>query len=287
MDTNGKDNSCKTGNELKILTWNIYMLPYCNLLHKNCKRARFIAEKLYESPYDIIVLEEAFDSRARRIIKERLRGRFPYIYGPANDIFPSIRTNSGIWILSTIPLEKLKEIEYKKSFGFDALARKGAVMFEGNWKGNEFQLIGTHLQADSPDEIRREQCKEIASSLLHRYAKPKVSQIICGDFNIEQDDTLNYKYMLYTLDVENGRMEGGLNTSYDEVDNALAWKANGKKQLIDYILVRNSPLINFIQRKVSVFREYIDNNCIELSDHYAIEATIAFLPVMKYSASIQ
>jgi len=272
------------GRELKILSWNIYMLPHCNLFNGNRKRARIIAEKLFTSDYNIIVFEEAFDYRARKIIKEKLQEKYPYIYGPANYSFFSFKTSSGIWILSTIPLAKIKEIEYKKSKGFDALARKGAVMYEGSWNGNEFQLVGTHLQADNPDEIRREQCKQIAFTLLQQYAKPNVTQIVCGDFNIEKDDTLNYNYMLHVLNAENGTMEGNLNVSYDELDNLLARKTNGKKQLIDYILVRNSSFVNFIQRKIKIFRAYLGNKYIELSDHYAVEATVSFVPVIHLSS---
>ena len=264
--------------ELKILTWNIYMLPHCSWIHGNCNRARVIAEKLKLSDYYIIVFEEAFDYKARRILRRQLQKSYPFIYGPANESFFSIRTNSGIWILSKIPLKKIKEIEYKNRFGIDAMARKGAVMFEGEWNGRQFQLVGTHLQADSPDEVRREQCNEISVSLLKQFSKENVPQIVCGDFNIEMDDALNYHYMLSALDAENGQIDGDVHTSFDEIDNLLAKKQNGKKQLIDYVLVRNSRLIKNIQRRISVIREYHNNLFLELSDHYAIEATLNFEP---------
>jgi endonuclease/exonuclease/phosphatase family metal-dependent hydrolase len=180
--------------------------------------------------------------------------------------------------LSKIPLKKIKEIEYKNRFGIDAMARKGAVMFEGEWNGRQFQLVGTHLQADSPDEVRREQCNEISVSLLKQFSKENVPQIVCGDFNIEMDDALNYHYMLSALDAENGQIDGDVHTSFDEIDNLLAKKQNGKKQLIDYVLVRNSRLIKNIQRRISVIREYHNNLFLELSDHYAIEATLNFEP---------
>jgi len=286
MEANGLIEIENSNKDLKILSWNIYMLPLFNLLHGNCSRASIIAEKLYGSDYNIIVFEEAFDYRARRILKEKLQSKYPYIYGPANDSSFSFKISSGVWILSKIPLQKIKEIEYRKCFGFDAYARKGAVMFEGNWNGNDFQLVGTHLQADGYDEIRREQCREIAVSLLHKYAKPNVMQIVCGDFNIDKNDTANYHYMLKVLGVENGKLEGDLNTSYDEINNALAKRENGKKHLIDYVLIHNSHLIEYIQRKISIFRQYVGNKCTELSDHYAIEATVRFIPAIRYSASI-
>ena len=264
-------------NQLKILTWNIYMLPHCSLVHGNCRRARLIAQQLSSSDFDIIVFEEAFDTRARGILRRNLHNLFPYMYGPANRSFLSLRTNSGIWIVSKFPLEKLEEIEYTHRYGIDAMARKGAVMFAGNWNGQEFQLIGTHLQADGPDEIRRAQCDEISSRLLKRHYKENVPQIVCGDFNIETDDHENYAHMLHTLHVENGVIEGQVQTSFDEIDNNLAKCVHGKKRMIDYVLVSNSKIFQSIKRRISVLRVAKRNRTIDLSDHYGVEAIFEFV----------
>jgi endonuclease/exonuclease/phosphatase family metal-dependent hydrolase len=263
--------------QLKILDWNIYMLPHCNIINKNKRRARAIADKLETMQYDIIVFQEAFDYRARRVIRRMLKSKYPYMYGPANETFLSFRTNSGLWILSKIPLTKLKEIEYKSRYGIDALARKGAVLFQGNWCGHEFQIAATHLQADSPHEIRRQQCREIASELLEKYAVDNIPQFVCGDFNIEMDDTENYSYMLNSLKAENGALEGEICVSYDEIDNRLAKREMGKKRLIDYILIRNqAKKIASVSRRISVLKEQINRKMDDLSDHYGIEAHISF-----------
>jgi len=263
------------------------MLPHCSWIKGNCKRAAQIAEKLKSTDYDIVVFEEAFDFRARRILRHQLSQNYPYMYGPANFSMISLKTSSGLWVLSKIPLQKIKEIEYHNRYGIDAMARKGAVLFQGLWNGQEFQLVGTHLQADSPDEVRREQCDEISKTLLQKYNRQDVPQLVCGDFNIEMDDSLNYKYMLKTLNVENGIMDGELHTSFDEIDNTLAQKTNGKKRLIDYILVRNSKVIQHIHRKVSVFHGKVQDMVTDLSDHYAIEAIIDFGSNNSYTATIK
>jgi sphingomyelin phosphodiesterase len=262
---------------LKILTWNIYMLPHCNLINHNHQRAKSIAETLNSSNYDIIIFQEAFDKGSRRILRQLLGNSYPFIYGPANESLFSLRTSSGIWVLSKIPLQKLKEIEYKNRFGIDAMARKGAVMFEGNWNGQLFQIVGTHLQADSPDEVRRMQCDEIAHELLEKYSKENVPQFVCGDFNIETSDMENYHYMLNVLNADNGIIEGDLHVTYDEIDNSLAKRENGKKRLIDYVLLRNktNKLIE-VKRRISVLKSKINNRMSDLSDHYGVEALISF-----------
>lgn len=273
-NTAGPANSKKNSNELNILTWNIYMLPHCSWFKGNSKRAVEIAKQLESSRYDVIVFEEAFDYRARRILRKQLENSFPFMYGPANQNMFSLRTSSGIWVISKIPLTKIEEIEYSKRIGIDAMARKGAVMFECEWQGKKFQLVGTHLQSDSPDEIRHEQCNEIYQKLLKKYYSSDIPQIVCGDFNIEMGDSTNYNYMLDALNAENGTMEGNIHVSYDEIDNQLAKRPNGRKQLIDYILIRNSQLIESIRRRVTVFHGYNKDVITDLSDHYGIEATI-------------
>jgi len=262
--------------ELKILTWNIYMLPFCSEIHGNCKRAGSIANQIAAYNKDIIVFEEAFDHQARKILRSQLKGVYPFMYGPANDSKFSLKTSSGIWIISKIPLRQLEQIEFKNRFGIDAFARKGAVLFEGEWQGQSFQLLGTHLQANSPDSIRCGQCKEIANKLLKKYARPEIPQIVCGDFNIEFEDQVNYKSMLSLLDAENGGLQGDVQSSFDEIDNQLAHKENGKKSLIDYVLVRNAKAIRNIERKVFVLKEHTKDNFSDLSDHYGIEASIHF-----------
>ena len=262
--------------KLKILTWNIYLLPFCSKIHKNCKRAMAIAQQIPGYSYDIIVFEEAFDYQARKILSNRLKGYYPFMYGPANKSSFSMRTNSGIWILSKIPLKQLEQIEFKNRFGIDALARKGAVLFQGEWRGQPFQLLGTHLQNDSPDSVRYGQCHEIADKLLKKYAKSDIPQIVCGDFNIEFAERVNYGTMLKILDAENGILKGDLQTSFDGVNNKLAQKENGQMQLIDYVLVRNLKAIKDIQRQVFVIKGYAGDIVSDLSDHYGIEATVNF-----------
>ena len=272
----GTSQSATKQRDLSILTWNIYMLPFCSEIHGNCKRAGSIAKQIAAYNKDIIVFEEAFDHQARKILRCQLKGVYPFMYGPANDSKFSFKTSSGIWILSKIPLRQLEQIEFKNRFGIDAFARKGAVLFEGEWQGQSFQLLGTHLQANSPDSIRCGQCKEIANKLLKKYARPEIPQIVCGDFNIEYADQVNYKNMLSLLDAENGGLQGDVQSSFDEIDNQLAQKENGKKSLIDYILVRNAKAIKYIERKVFVLKEHTRDIYSDLSDHYGIEAFVRF-----------
>ncbi len=274
-----------TTKELKILSWNIYMLPYLSLFNGNKKRAEQIGEKLYNSEYQIIVFQEAFSSVCRGIISKKLRKNYPYQYGPANKKHAPFRTNSGLWIASKIPLEQLDEITFSISKGYDAVAKKGAAIFSGKYNGADFQLITTHLQAEEVHEIRHKQITEMRENLLNKYNSPFVPQIICGDFNIENDDLHNYHSMLTILDATNGEISGD-KTTYDEINNTLSQMRTGKRKTIDYVLIRNSRWVKKIERKVNTFFENNTKYTGNLSDHYAIEAEVVFYKNGKFNLAM-
>lgn len=270
--------------DLKVLSWNIYMLPYISLFNNNAKRARVIADRLKHSDYTIIVFQEAFSSKCRNILASNLLSDYPYQYGPANKNHLPFRTNSGLWVVSKIPLAELAEFQFGRSEGFDAIARKGAVLFEGTFRGTRFQLLTTHLQADNSDAVRAKQCQEIKEHLLNKYYRKDIPQFICGDFNIDMDDSHNYEQMLKTLDAQNGVLSGSVKATYDEVNNNLARIPNGKERVIDYVLVRNVELIHKIERRVQTFFAHIGEHKTNLSDHYAMEFDVSFVPESKIPA---
>lgn len=272
--------------ELKILSWNIYMLPYISLFNNNGERAKVIADKLEHSDYQIIVFQEAFSSKCRNILAKGLIKEYPYQYGPANKNNLPFKTNSGLWVVSKIPLTQLGEIQFSVCKGFDAVARKGAVLFDGCYNGSCFQLLATHLQADNSSKLRYKQCAEIKEHLLNPNFRQDTPQFICGDFNIDMDDSSNYQQMLKTLDAQNGELSGAVKVTYDEVNNNLAKIVNGKPRIIDYVLVRNGTFIRNVERKVQTFFYKIGDSESHLSDHYAMEFNVSFMPSFD-NASVQ
>lgn len=274
----------KESSELRILSWNIYMLPYISLFNNNDQRAKALSEQLNGSDYHIIVFQEAFSSKCRNIMSKILLASFPFQYGPANDASFSLKTNSGLWIVSKIPLTQLGQLKFSKSKGFDVVARKGAVMFEGQFKGSKFQLLATHLQAKESHELRRTQCSEIREHLLNPHFQKNTPQLICGDFNIDMFDSVHYLEMLRILDASNGKLNGEMLVTYDEINNKLAYKPNGKRRILDYALVRNESVISKIERKVQTFLSGIGDAESHLSDHYAMEFSVNFAMTQELSA---
>jgi len=263
----------RTLDELRILSWNIYMLPRIVPRTGRIKRAWSIAVQLKTKDYDIIVFQEAFMKSARDVISTVLLESFPYQYGPFNER-PGIRTNSGVWILSKIPLKVISQIEYENCATFDCLSRKGAALLSGEFNGNRFQLLGTHLQADKNyDGVRRKQINQIAR-LMSAHAEHGVPQIVCGDMNTEQCTPMYYD-LLERLSIEDGIISGGVQCSYDGKNNEIANFYGTFRQLtVDYILVKTNGALLDIERSINILKMGKKN----LSDHYGIASSIIFNP---------
>ncbi|MEM6269494.1 MAG: sphingomyelin phosphodiesterase [Bacteroidota bacterium] len=259
---------------LRILSWNIYMLPRFAKITGKRRRSRAIAELLKDTPYDIIVLQEAFLGDARRILKRELEDAFPYTVGPANRKF-SIKTNSGIWILSKLRLRTLGEIDFRDCAGFDdCMARKGALLVETVWQGDTVQVLGTHLQAGGPHEIRHRQYAELRT-LLDAHRRPDIPQIICGDMNTAQNDSVNYTYMIRTLDAEDGPLRMAVKKTENGYRNDMHRGGYRNDRIIDYIFYRgNGRTVSRIVRTAPHFRFPWSRRHADLSDHFPVAAKI-------------
>lgn len=265
-----------TGRGLRVLSWNIYMLPG-PVPNRQLARARCIADSVAHSEYDIVVFQEAFNQGAVRTMRERLLSAYPYMYGPFNNGGPPLRFSSGVWILSRIPLRLVGTIRYGMARSFDRVARKGAALLEGQWNGHAFQLVGTHMQADDHPTVRERQRHELLTGLLQPFKRIGVPQIICGDLNTERADEAEYRSMLDELRAEDGTIDGPQQLSYDAVSNKLANKVwEGTRTTVDYVLLRlNGAVVRTISRSIRVFKGD-DRAGGDLSDHYAVACHLIF-----------
>lgn len=257
---------------LKILSWNIYMLPWVVPGTHKFARAHAIVEELKKSDFDIIVFQEAFFPQARKIIQSGLT-EYKYIYGPFNKK-PGFKICSGVWVISKVKMDIVKTIQFKDCAEWDCAARKGAVLLEGRWNGKPFQLMGTHLQAEEHQEVRYKQMDHIYADLLAPYRREGVPQIVCGDMNTEAEIKERYCAMLDCFGAENGDISGVEKSTYDGVNNDLAQSFGVRnKTTYDYILVRNNGIrIKSVKRFVSVLKK----GKKYLSDHYGIACELKF-----------
>jgi endonuclease/exonuclease/phosphatase family metal-dependent hydrolase len=269
-----KDECSEEERNLKVLSWNIYMLP--NIVPEKGKmdRAQAIVDEIRKSDFDVIVFQEAFHKKARKIIREGLKDLYPFAFGPANDEKFDIRISSGVWVVSRIELKLLNTTQFKNCALNDCFARKGAMLLEGQWNGKTFQILGTHLQADGFDKIREKQMDQIYSELLVENKKEGVPQIICGDMNTEREMQAHYCSMLDCLNAEDGDISSIEKCSYDGENNPIAQSFGVKKKTnYDYILVRNNGTkMKATKRFVSVMKK----GKRFLSDHYGVVCELKF-----------
>ncbi|NOT75619.1 MAG: sphingomyelin phosphodiesterase [Cyclobacteriaceae bacterium] len=277
-----------TGAEkIKILSWNIYMLPGF-LSPGKVPRAEAIGKLLSSRDYDVIVFQEAFHKKSRKTISRHLQSAFPFQMGPANQKFFSLKTNSGIWIFSRYPISETHSIIFKTRYGTDALSRKGALLIELKVNNHPIQIIGTHLQNAGDDWRRQSQCMEIFN-LLEEHKRPGVPQIVCGDFNVTRYGTdKDYEMMLETLNADDGEITGEKLFSYDQMSNDLLSSSGTQQDIIDYILVRsNQTNVVCSDRKIKVHQQRWNSNHQDLSDHYSVETEISYQPHSEvYTVSI-
>ncbi|CAN5289949.1 sphingomyelinase C [soil metagenome] len=280
--------SSVSAEKIKILSWNIYMLPGFLSPGKG-PRAEAIGTLLASSDYDVIVFQEAFHQRSRNTISRLLTPAFPFQAGPANQKAFSLKINSGVWIFSRYPISQVQSIIFSTQHGADALSRKGALLIEIIINNNPVQIVGTHLQNGGDEWRRQSQCAEINERLLNKYQRPGIPQIVCGDFNIERHERHeNYQSMLETLNADDGELSSERKYSYDGVSNDMQSGTGGEQDLIDYILIRNNQaFVKSAARKITVYRQRWHENHQDLSDHYSIETEIYYLsqPIL-YTVSI-
>lgn len=272
-------------NSLKILSWNIFMLPRFIMRTGQLKRAHEIVNVLKDADADIIVFQEAFDSNAREIIRKGLSSYFPYESGdpPKNILW---KTNSGIWIISKLPFMVVKNMYFVNGRGPDWFACKGAMLIQSEKNGFAFQLIGTHLQSEfgskPSQKIRALQCEQIRKELLEPYAEEGVPQLLAGDFNTMHHESEKYEQILNILRAKQFSLHGEHTFSYDHTVNDLIKGEKEKPQLIDYLLYackehyKSEPHKSDARMFINVFRKQWHEKFYDLSDHFAIAGEFQF-----------
>ena len=284
---------------LKILTWNIWMMPSIRIWKiniytlespKNEKRAAAVADELLAKDFDILCLEKVFDGEAREVLANKLASRYPFQYGPLNAQC-SLTINGGVCIFSKLPLCLNKEIEFRDSAGWERLSRKGAMLLTGTFQNRKFHLIATHLEGEEGPEptpeheaVREKQMAQIKADLIDEL-ETNVPIFLCGDFctprRDEQNtlrDSASYDYMIKTFGCENG-VSDRITLNDNLWRNDLATDDTGRIDEMDYILVKQNGIDLHTTWDTVIMRNNTwdgGNGRQDLSYRYAVSAFISF-----------
>ncbi len=263
---------------IKIMTWNIFMVP--PIVFKSCQteRAALIADYIKSVSADVVVLEETFMNSTRAIIQMQLEELYPFQSSVKKSRL--LKMNSGVWIFSKYKIEKQDFITYKKKKGSDVFANKGATFIELSVNHKKLQIIGTHAQSlVRYKSTRAFQFQQIKKQMADKYFLDSVPQFVVGDLNCNYYDSIEYANMLKLLDVS-PISYSCQKYSWNGKENDLAYKfSEHTLETLDYILLRNqhNTVAEFISTEI--VKPYSDSCFCKkkfnyLSDHNPVVATI-------------
>jgi len=266
----GPTNTAPTANGLRILSYNIKMLPRFikREHHYPITRAHILPKYIMQENPDIIVFQEAFDGKADRILRKALKEQYPYMLGPVNKK-PGFKINGGVLICSKYPLKQLGTVQYSQCDDFDCWARKGVLLVEVNDGKHTFQIAGTHMNGGGSVALKTSQYKEMGA-LVKEFARPGVPQFCVGDYNTSNLDSSYYRPLISNLDAEDGPVTGTLTCTNDHVGNDME-EPDREQDIIDYVLYRpNGVRPQKMTRTIKRYCQRWSPTHQDLSDHYAL-----------------
>lgn len=188
--------------EIKLLTWNVYMLPKPIKNSHQKTRTQAIAKFLKDSDIDVIFLQEAFSAGFRRQLKASIKSEFPHYERLKKKfgIYPFM--GPGLVAYSKFPMKKIDHVYYDKCKGADCHSSKGVLLVEIILpSGKKIHVANTHMQAGSRHfSTRRRQLDQIRD-LLRGNKKHSIPQLLVGDLNIDSTRGDEFDGSLAILDM--------------------------------------------------------------------------------------
>lgn len=255
---------------LKILSWNIQMLPnlyapFTKLVRKKQKvRLPEIVKYLEKSDFDVIVLQEVFDIQMKNKLKKQLTNSYPFLQLPIKKGW-GIKLSNGVMFLSKFPINLIDKVIYNVSEKSDRMAQKGCAIIEFNFNGQKILLAGTHLDSQSKD-AREKQYHIIKDKIIDPYKSPKNNFFLVGDLNTEKNSDA-FKEMIHLFDLNNYPLNEDAPYTYDSDNSWINYKNKG---WIDYVLYQIKPENKILNQYIIRPKMAYKNSIMDLADHYGI-----------------
>lgn len=259
--------------DLRVLSWNTFMLPKPIKSSNQPIRTDVIAQALKGEGYDFIFMQEAFMSSFRRHVRKELKKEYPHQYYLKNNRFLYPFFGSGIFVLGRHPFKVLDKVYYNKCAAADCFAAKGAVLVESTLpSGRVVQFASTHLQAkEEHGAIRLSQLKQV-KALLERNKKRGVPQMLIGDLNIDVKEP-EFEQGLNLLGKTATQLTGPV-THTNVID--CYKKPNHPKEWIDHMWVSGDTELKDSTIQVREVQYEHNGRVCMAADHHAIEGHFTF-----------
>ena len=260
----------RANDTLKILSWNIQMLPnvyapFTKLVRKKQKkRIPEIIKYLKKSTYDVVVLQEVFDIQMKNKLKKQLIKSFPYIQLPIKKRW-GIKLSNGVMFLSKHPIELVDKVIFNVSKKSDRMAQKGCALVKLNYNGISFLIAGTHLDSKGQD-VRDKQYQLIRDKIIIPYQKDNINFLLAGDLNTEQK-SIAFDNMIQLFNLENSPLKEPNPYTFDGNNS---WINYDSKGWIDFVLHRLTLNIKVTDQYIIRPTMKYKNKVMDLADHYGI-----------------
>lgn len=262
--------------DIKVLTWNVFMLPKPIKFTYQAERTTLIGEELNKGHYDVIFLQEAFPGWFHKHIYQMTKAKYPHQHYLKRPFISHTVFGSGLYVMSKFPIKDKSRVYYSSCRNADCFAAKGLSLITFQLAGGkEIQIGNTHLQAGQnykSDRIRMKQLNQVKKHLAS-VAKPGVPQVILGDINIDAKDE-DYPKALKLLNMSSTPLEGDIDHSNGFPTLCYNKPGDDEKEWIDHIWISKNSSTGISGKKVKVFSGLINNRQCPLSDHYGVEATL-------------
>jgi len=258
---------------LKVLTWNIQMLPEWrridSLNKRQNERVAWIVEFLKQQDADVLCLQEMFDKQAVRALMEGLRQTYPFIVPPQQGGNGWLLSN-GVLFMSRIPIQYIGHCVFPEGKGIENLASKGCCLIEGRKDGLNFQLGGTHFPVGK-QRYKDHAVAALGKPLLEKYRREGVPQLLAGDLNTAKGkpefDALLAATGMASFPVDDPRPY--------TADPNNSWRDSDKLAQIDHVLLNANGTAATIRRQ-TILRptRQEGDKAVDLADHYGVCAEV-------------
>ena len=323
----GQTSAAETG-AVRVMTWNVHLFGKSTFglggtFADDLRRVEFIIDELAQlakEGVDVVALQEVWDDDladeliARAGFPHAASGRDRSLRGDVERTF----LGSGLLILSQYPLERIEQVAFAATEGYDSFTSKGILVCDVKLAGRSLGLVATHLHAgggELTEENRKKQIAVIGAAIDARERKAgglARPYLIAGDFNTSREVPARHANLLKVLGGE-GRSavdvwqaaqqtepESGVTAaSFNTLRRFFNEGRSSAGHSIDYILMRADGAGEqpFAVRCARVRRFVLGEGetpfgenpeadgstspVVDLSDHLAVEVELVSRPVLQ------
>lgn len=268
-----------SASELKIFSWNVFMLPQPVKYSLQSVRKLMIAGELGQLDHDVIILQEAFWGPFRAAVSSQLKHDYPYQARLGRRTVLKEVMSSGLMVLSRHPFKILGHRYFNTCRIADCFASKGVMLIELNLQGSPLQLALTHMQAGKGlifEQVRRNQLATIKGLLKH-HRTIAVPQLLVGDLNIDELSGDEYKKSLESLKMTSAPLSGSIYSSKAPATNCYEKQNSTSPSMVDHLLLnQNDSNVSISQKELKHLRGNFGGRLCDLSDHLPLSTTLEF-----------